>query len=50
MKKIKKNKLKGFSQRILQDFMEKKMLGTSDAWKTSHLSHRPSEPAYYIVD
>ena len=29
---------------------EKKKLGTSDAWSTSHLSHRPSEPAYYIVD
>ena len=26
------------------------MLGTSDAWSMSHLSHRPSEPAYYIVD
>ena len=30
--------------------MKKKILGTSDAWLTSHLSHRPSEPAYYIVD
>ena len=29
---------------------EKKILGTSDAWSTSRLSHRPSEPAYYIVD
>ena len=29
---------------------EKKMLGTSDARSTGHLSHRPSEPAYYIVD
>ena len=29
---------------------EKIMLGTSDAWSTSHLSHRSSEPAYYIVD
>ena len=29
---------------------EKKILGTSDTWSTSHLSHRPSEPAYYIVD
>ena len=26
------------------------MLGTSDAWSTIRLSHRPSEPAYYIVD
>ena len=30
--------------------MEKKVLGTSDAWSTSHLSHRAREPAYYIVD
>ena len=29
---------------------EKKILGTSDAWSTSRLSHRPSKPAYYIVD
>ena len=29
---------------------EKKILGTSDTWSTSRLSHRPSEPAYYIVD
>ena len=26
------------------------ILGTSDTWTTSGLSHRPSEPAYYIVD
>ena len=26
------------------------MLGTSDAWSTSHSSQHPSEPAYYIVD
>ena len=29
---------------------EKKILGMSDAWWMSHLSHRPCEPAYYIVD
>ena len=29
---------------------KKKMLGTSDPWLTSCLSHRPSEPAYYMVD
>ena len=29
---------------------EKKILGTSDAWSTSHLSHQPSELAYYIID
>ena len=26
------------------------MLGTSDAWSTSHLSQQTSEPAYYTVD
>ena len=26
------------------------MFGTSDAWLMSHLSHRPSKPAYYIED
>ena len=26
------------------------MLGKSDAWSTSHLTQRTSEPAYYIVD
>ena len=41
------NKLKGFLQRILQEMMEKKtILGTSDAWSTIHLDHRPSELAY----
>ena len=30
--------------------MKKKILGMSDAWSTSRLSYRPSEPAYYIVD
>ena len=29
---------------------EKQILGMSDAWSTSSLSHRPSELAYYIVD
>ena len=29
---------------------EKMILGTSDAWSTSHLSQRTSEPAYYIID
>ena len=30
--------------------MKKKILETSAAWSTSRLSHRPSKPAYYIVD
>ena len=29
---------------------EKIMLGTSDAWSMSRLSHQPSKPAYYILD
>ena len=44
-----KNELKGFLQRILQEIMEKKIiLGTSDAFMTSHLAHGPSDPVYYI--
>ena len=45
------NKLKGFFQRILQEITKKKkkkILGTSDAWSTIRLSHRPSNPAYCI--
>ena len=45
-----KNKLKGFLQRIWQDFMKKIILGTSDAWSTKRWSHWPSEPAYYNLD
>ena len=41
--------MKRFLQRILQEIM-KKILGTSDAWLMSHLSHRSSDPAYYIED
>ena len=37
-------------QRILQEILKTIILGTSDAWSTSRLSHRPSKPAYYIVD
>ena len=40
-----------FLQRILQEIMKnKKILGTSDAWSLSRLSHRPSKQAYYIED
>ena len=42
--------MKWFLQRVLQDFMKKKILGRSNALWTSRLSHGPSEPAYYIVD
>ena len=44
------NKLKLFLQRIMQDFMKEMILGTSDAWSTIHLSHRPGKAAYYIED
>ena len=45
-KKIERVFAKNFAR-----FDEKKIiLGTSDAWSTSHLSNRPSKPAYYIVD
>ena len=30
--------------------MKKIMLGTSDAWSTSHSSQQPSEPEYHIID
>ena len=49
-KKFKKNKLKGFLQRILQEIMKKKIiLGTSDTWLMSPSSNRPrSDPKFYI--
>ena len=37
-------------QKILQEIMKKKILGTSDASSTSRLAHLPSNPAYYIED
>ena len=30
--------------------MKKIMLGTSDDWSMSHLSHGPIDPEYYIED
>jgi hypothetical protein len=49
--KNKRISLKGFLQRILQHFTKRKMmLGSSDAWSTKRLPHRPSEPVYYILD
>ena len=33
----------------IEDY-RKTMLGTSDAWSTSHLSHGTSKPACHIVD
>ena len=39
-----------FAKKIAGFYEKKIILGTSDAWSTSRLSHWPSEPAYYIVD
>ena len=39
-----------FCKEFCKKLWKKIILGTSDAWSTSHLSHQPSEPAYYIVD
>ena len=47
---MKINQLKQILQQILQQIMEKNLLGTSDTWWMCHLSHRPSEPAYYIEE
>ena len=48
--KITKMKIKSFEcPKSIRNY-EKKILGMSDAWSTSRLSHRSSEPAYYIVD
>ena len=43
-------KLKSFECPKSIRYYEKKILGTSDASSMSRLSHRPSEPAFYIVD
>ena len=43
-------KIKSFECSKSKRNYEKKILGMSDAWSTSRLSYRPSEPAYYIVD
>ena len=48
--KITKMKTKSFEcHKSIRNY-EKKILGTSDAWSTSRLSHRPSEPVCYFVD
>ena len=48
-KKITKLKIKSFECPKSIRNHKKIMLGTSDAWSTSRLSHRPSEPAYYTL-
>ena len=40
-----------FTKNFPRNYEKKNIiLGTSDAWSTSHLSQQTSEPAYYIVD
>ena len=39
-----------FTKNFARNYEKKIILGTSDAWSTSHLSQRTSKPAYYIVD
>ena len=48
LKKLKKNKLKGFLQRILQEIMNKIILGTSGAWSMRRSSHQPSDPVIIL--
>ena len=38
------------SVQSLKEIMKKKILGTSNAWSTSRLSHQPTKTAYNIVD
>ena len=47
-KNMRENELKWFVPIILQDFIRKITLGTSDAWFTCRLSHQPSEPAFIL--
>ena len=39
-----------FAKNCARNFEKKIILGTSDAWSMSHLSHPPSDQAYYIED
>ena len=41
-----------FAKYFARNYEKKKkiILGTSDTWSTKHFSHRPSKPAYYILD
>ena len=48
--KITKMKIESFECPKSIRSYEKKILGMSDAWSTSHLSQWPSKPAYYILD
>ena len=48
--KITKMKIKSFECPKSIKNWGKKIIGTSDAWSMSHLSHWLSKPAYYLVD
>ena len=51
--KVKKKKKKMetiFAKNFARNYEKKIMLGTSDAWTMSRLSHRPIDPAYYTED
>ena len=50
IKKIEKLIETMFAKNFARNCEKKIILGTSDAWSTSHLSQRTSEPAYYILD
>ena len=50
IKKNKKINWKDFCKEFCKKSWKKIILGTSDAWSTIRLSHRPSDPAYYIVN
>jgi hypothetical protein len=39
-----------FAKNFARNHEKKIILGTSDAWLTIRLSHRPSDPAYYFVN
>ena len=48
--KITKIKIKSFECTKSIKSIKKMILGTSNSWSTIRLSHRPSNPAWYIVD
>ena len=43
-------KIKSFECPKSTKSIKKIILGTSDSWSTIRLSHRPSDPVYYIVN
>ena len=47
---VKNKNWKGFCEEFARFYEKKIILGTSDAWSMSRLSHRASEPAFCIVD